>query len=165
MKRIVLILTIITLLAGMFGACTNVNTPKTSPSPAITGTPGAATSPLVSPPVISPNLSPGVTGGAAGIPDFSEGFVVDPNEVPEIADAVKAKYPGATIQSITHATYLGEQVYKVILQNSGMANNEVYVRVDATIVEGNGASPAVSPGVSPATSPGKSPAVSPAATK
>ncbi len=111
-----------------------------SPSPMMTPvttsklTPAMTTSPLpdLSPagsPGVSPNTSPAVIEG------FVEGGEVDPTKVPDIVNAVKAKYADATIEKIVYATYNGEQVYEVDLKGAAAGADKIYVRPDGTIVE------------------------------
>lgn len=75
---------------------------------------------------------PSQTGGV--IDNFSQGQVVEPEDVPEIVRAVEAKYEGANIQSITHALHLDKQVYEVIFTNKDGQQITVYVSPDGTEV-------------------------------
>lgn len=54
--------------------------------------------------------------------------------MPQVESGIKAKYAGATIQSIKHATRNNEQVYAVEIKN-GSTTQTVYVRPDGTVIE------------------------------
>ncbi|MBQ3551868.1 MAG: PepSY domain-containing protein [Clostridia bacterium] len=108
-------------------------TPDTSPSASPMGTMDGGTS----------SASPDPSGSPGGISGFIEGSIVDPEDVPELLAAIEEEYPGATIESITHVTYEGEQAYKVSIKLSDGENSEVYVRSNYEIISGN--APSASP--------------------
>ena len=89
------------------------------------------TDPAASPTEI-PTTGPMTTGGV--IEGFSQGKVVDPEDVPEIVRAVQNKYEGASVQSITHTLHLDEQVYEVTFTSSDGQQMTVYVSADGTQV-------------------------------
>ncbi|GEM_PF-3251994 len=106
-----------------------VATPMTSAgvTPGLATTPGAAASPGAS-------VSPGTSGA---IPNFSEGTEVNASDVPNVQQAITAKYPNATITSIKHALVNSQQVYAVEIKD-GTNTETVYVQPDGTIVEKTG---------------------------
>ena len=137
-------LAIMTMLAGC--GCTTV-TPAATPTPTATTAP---TPEIVSPmPESTDNAmeTPGAEttpGGAAENPgagktieNFQEGTEVQAADVPEIEQAVKTKYPDATIERIQHATNNGAQVYAVEIKSGGTAQT-VYVSPDGTVQDNNG---------------------------
>lgn len=74
--------------------------------------------------------------GAGNIPDFVEGSIVNPDDVPELVQLLSesSEYGDMKIQSITHKTYEGKQAYCVVLQGEGSASTTVYVLADNSIV-------------------------------
>lgn len=131
MKRIVCIGIALLLLLAAAGC-----TPTPAPSP--TGKPAASPSIALSPaastvPSAAPSTAPGTTGatgtpGATGgtgtggnaggtgtgtIPNFKTGTEVKEADVPEITQALLAKYQGAKITRITQGMQGTQQVYVV----------------------------------------------------
>lgn len=138
-SRILLIVLAVVLILG---GCRRGTTPAATPSPALTMRPSAspALSPSADPavsPGMSPEMSPSTSGSpAAGIiPGFTEGNVVDKEQVPEIVQAVKAKYPNAEITSITHSTYMEKQTYLVMISGAADGVKELHVTADGAILE------------------------------
>ncbi|MEL7609935.1 MAG: PepSY domain-containing protein [Bacillota bacterium] len=131
MKRVWSVLVVLVMILSVLGACSC--TPQAGPSP----------SPVMTPQITSPGAaSPGVgTPGMNGatIPNFLVGTVVPIEDVPAVKKAIDEKYPGATIQSVTHAEYQGKQVYSVTLIDKDSKNVQVYVDPAGTITEGTGA--------------------------
>lgn len=71
-----------------------------------------------------------------GIKDFIEGKIVDLAAAPEVVSAVKDKYENVTVTGITHALYMGEQVYEVTFTDDNSSTRTVYVSSDLkTITE------------------------------
>ena len=117
-------------------ACAGTGT-LTSPSPAVsvkpvttpmatTGTtPGTAASPGTQ---ASPgtSASPGASAGGT-IENFKEGTEVKASDVPEVQQAITAKYPDATINSIKHAFIDNAQVYAGGDQKRHETHPTVYV--------------------------------------
>lgn len=116
------------------GGANGTGEPLTSPGvngtdgPALTGGPGTTGEPLTSP-------------GAGGqdelfgsIDGFTEGKVLDPSEIPEVAETLGREFPEHTIQSVTCETYHGIGAYRVTLQGDGELARLVYVLGDGTIL-------------------------------
>ena len=139
MKRRFLIIVMVAMFALFAAACSCDVQPSPTPgaSPSIAPSPSIMPSPSAMPsPDSSPDNSPGTTDGTNGdIPNFSEGTVVQPEDVPDIVKAVKDKYADAEITSITHANYMNKKVYKVILKTKDNAAEEIYIQHDGTILE------------------------------
>ena len=103
------------LIAATMMGCGMMGNVKPTPSPSIKPSANPTVNPTASP--LATKSPVGTDGGGTGalgeIPNFMEGTVVDAEDVPEIVKAIEAKYAGASIQSITHETYLENQVYQV----------------------------------------------------
>ncbi|HHT86084.1 MAG TPA: hypothetical protein GXZ61_00230 [Clostridiales bacterium] len=140
-KKLVMLLFVAVVIALFFG-CEPMS-PTPSPTGGANGSPGLTAG-------MSPDLSPDMTPGEGGespaptgdeIPNFMEGTVVDPDTVPEIVNAVKAQYPNAQIQSVTHALHLNQQVYEVTFLD-GANTNTVFVTPSGQLLDqDNQASP------------------------
>ncbi len=130
------------LLACLCIGCARTAEPVPTPlTPAATADviePMPSAAPGASEPM--PNNAVGATDGtlaggalAGGmIAGFEEGKVVEQMDAPDVVKAVKAKYPDATIKSITYATHAGNQVYHVMLD--GAADTpEIYVDANGQI--------------------------------
>lgn len=80
---------------------------------------------------------PGSTEGENEIDGFMEGFVLDPDDLPEMLRALtqKADYAGYAVQSVTYRLYDGRQAYYVVLQGEGEASHPVYVFADGSVIE------------------------------
>lgn len=149
-KKCLLVLAAMLLAAAMIGCqCSgNVTTPSPSPvtttmQPIASASPGLSSSPdLSASPDVSgspgPDVSPDANGGAATIPDFTEGKEVKEDEVPEIVKAIKERFANGEIQSIKHAMQDDQQVYAVEVK-TGSTTETVYVRPDGTLLENAGA--------------------------
>ena len=95
------------------------------------------------PPSFSPSPAPtddsiisGIEDIGSGIKDFIEGKIVDLAAAPEVVSAVKDKYENVTVTGITHALYMGEQVYEVTYTDDNSSTHTVYVSADLkTITE------------------------------
>lgn len=140
-KKSLLVLAAMLLAVTMIGCqCSGTITP--SPSPTITNSlpvgspsPNLSTSPdLSASPGASTSPDTSASPGAATIPDFTEGKEVTEEEVPEIVQAIKTKFPNGEIKSIKHATQDGQQVYAVEVK-TGSATETVYVLPDGTLLE------------------------------
>lgn len=151
MRRIKVFAAVAALMLGITGAgCATIEeelmpspTPQVMLTPAPTNNMGGTTPTVTqqtgtNEPVLTETgaLSTGeITGGK--IEDFSEGRVVDPEDVPEIVEALEREYPNCEIQSITHALHLDQQVYEVIFRNEDGQTMTVYVSPDGNITEAN----------------------------
>jgi len=126
-RKISLTLVLILSLVLVFAGCKKG---AVTPSPALTVKPAttATIQPSASPTSTAPMTSPGTTAGA--ITGFEEGKTVDVKTIPDVEKAVLAKYAGATIKSVTFATYMNQQAYKVMLSGATDGTTEAYV--DAT---------------------------------
>lgn len=102
--------------------------------------PTAETEPSASP---EGSMEPGGSESASGtqstdeITGFMEGFVVDPETVPELIDRLSGHeaYKDMAVQSITYKLYEGRQAYYVVLQGEGEASHPIYVFADGNIIE------------------------------
>ena len=68
------------------------------------------------------------------IPDFAEGKEVEADTVPEIVEAIRARFENGEINTIKHATQDGRQVYAVEIRTGATAET-VYVLPDGTLLE------------------------------
>ena len=157
LKKIVSAAAALTIALAMAGcACTPV-TPAATPTPAATAAPTAEiVTPMPEDPTganaspdaggqTSPSLSPDAGAGANGtsangagntIADFREGAEVQAADVPQVEQAVKAKYPDASIGRITHAMNGAAQAYAVELIEKSTTRT-VYVSPDGTVTDAN----------------------------
>lgn len=118
-------------------------TQKTTPDTSIMPNTSPSASPMSTMDGAASSASPDPSGSPGGISGFIEGSIVDPEDVPELLAAIEEEYPGATIESITHATYEGEQAYRVTIKLSDGKSSEVYVRSNYEIISEN--APSASP--------------------
>ena len=102
--------------------------PDMSPAPGMSGSPIASGDPLGTPGMTVPGLDFG------SIDDFTEGRVLDPSEIPEVAEALGRQFPEHTIQSVTEELYHGLNAYRITLQGDGELARLVYVLGDGTIL-------------------------------
>lgn len=109
-------------------------TPHAVQTPAAQNTPGN-TLMNTSPDPQATNDVKASPGMGETIEGFAEGKVVDPEDVPDIVEALKdsEKYGEMTVQSITHDLYEGRHAYKVTLQGEGSASETVFVYPDGEI--------------------------------
>lgn len=128
----------VALLAALAAGC-QCSGLTASPSPAPTAAATARPTAAPSAP-LSPGLpgSPGPSGSpdaGAVIPDFAEGKEVEADTVPEIVEAIRARFENGEINTIKHATQDGRQVYAVEIRTGATAET-VYVLPDGTLLEG-----------------------------
>ena len=144
MKKSLLILLVISMLAAAC-ACQAGNVVPT-PTPLVTLKPTATLPPA---PLTSPT-SPGGTSVLEGIVGFKEGTVVVIEEISvQVKNAIDAQYPDAQLKSVTHALYQSQQVYKVELtEKDATTTQTVYVSAQGVILPA-GSSALSSPAVSP----------------
>ena len=119
------------LVACLCVGCTNTTEPAPTPlmptatADVIESMPSASPDASAAMPDAPSDLAGGMTTGGV-IAGFEEGKNVKQTDAPDVVSAVKAKYPDATIKSITYATHAGNQVYHVMLD--GVADTtEIYV--------------------------------------
>ncbi len=127
----------VALLAALAAGC-QCSGLTASPSPAPTGAATARPTAAPSAP-LSPGLpgSPGPSGSpdaGAVIPDFAEGKEVEADTVPEIVEAIRARFENGELTTIKHATQDGRQVYAVEIRTGATAET-VYVLPDGTLLE------------------------------
>lgn len=155
MKKTMLMLIGCLLCVFALTGCMKDGKIDASPSPTLK--PSAM--PQLSPSLL-PQLSPSASPAGGILEGFSEGKEVMISAIPEIEQAIKKAFPEAVIKSVNFATYMSQQVYKVLLSGLGDGTNEIYVNSLGEILSSPGTSPAVSPGAMPGTSPMTSPLVS-----
>ena len=134
-RKISLTLVLILLIVLVFAGCKMNGT--VTPSPVLTVKPSMMPS---ASPAGTPGTSPAATAGM--ITGFQEGKTVDIKTVPNVEKAIMAKYPGATIKSVTFAKYMNQQAYKVMLSGATDGTAEAYVGADGKIINGTTTSPA-----------------------
>ena len=136
MKKFIPFMMALLLIAATMMGCGMMGNVKPTPSPSIKPSANPTVNPTASP--LATKSPVGTDGGGTGalgeIPNFMEGSVVDAEDVPEIVKAIEAKYAGASIQSITHETYLENQVYHIVLNGAADGTTQVYVQPDGTII-------------------------------
>ncbi len=110
------------------------NTVKPSPTAAVT--PAASPSPTAN---MSGTDDPNMIEDAVNsIEGFVEGAVVEIAELPEkVMNAIKDKYPDATVKGATYATYMNGQMYKLTLDGAKDGTTDLYARADGTLVPYN----------------------------
>lgn len=127
----------VALLAALAAGCQCSGltaSPSPDPTAAATARPTAAPSAPLSPGLPG---SPGPSGSpdaGAVIPDFAEGKEVEADTVPEIVEAIRARFENGEINTIKHATQDGRQVYAVEIRTGATAET-VYVLPDGTLLE------------------------------
>ncbi|MBQ3200991.1 MAG: hypothetical protein IJB22_03625 [Clostridia bacterium] len=123
-------------------ACGNGKVPPTptakpnttaKPSPTLAPTPAASPSPSAN---VSGTDDPNTVGDALDtIEGFVEGAVVELAELPEkVMNAIKDKYPDATVKGASYATYMNGQMYKLTLEGAKDGTTDLYARADGTLV-------------------------------
>ena len=151
-RKLAIVLAALLMVAAIAVGCNNNNNNGTSPSPQTTMKPSTSPTGGMSP---SPGGSANPSGSASpttgSIPNFSEGTVVDPEDVPAIVDAIKSEYSTAEIRSITHSMYEDKEAYLVMMDNVPDGPTQIYVLADGTIHKSadplvNGTNAPVSPG-------------------
>lgn len=99
-----------------------------------TGVPGTVSAVSASPDLGSADPSLSAMPDAGMIDGFMEGAVIDPADIPDIADAVSREFPEHTIQSVTEEYFMGMQAYRMTLQGDGEAARLIYVLAGGAIV-------------------------------
>ncbi len=124
MKRTLSIMLLTAMLAVLSALSMGCNDGMVTPTPRVSASPRTTTQPT------------GSAGGENGnIEGFVEGQMVDKTQVPEVVQAITAEVPNASISSITFATYMGKQMYHVILSSTGNGDSkEYYVTADGTLI-------------------------------
>lgn len=140
MKQHGMILAVLLCALLLLGAGCNSGdvTPTPTVKPSATVKPTA--SPVVDPTIaLSPTMGPDTTDGADNtIEGFKEGETVEVSSLPEkVTNAVKEKYPEATIKSAVYATYMDKQMYHLMLEGAGDNTTEVYAQADGTLLPFN----------------------------
>ncbi len=145
MKQHGMLLSVLLAALLLLGAgCNNGNimpTPTVRPTTPVNPTVNPTMNPTTNPTIgVSPSGEPDVTGGGAdnSIEGFKEGETVEVSSLPDkVSQAVKDKYPEATIKSATYATYMDKQMYHLMLEGAGENTTEVYVQADGTLLPFN----------------------------